>query len=217
MVRFSRRVSISSIRRFLSRFFCRVFSRGSEEDGQSSGKCALFPHRRRLWNGIRRQSVRQLLCNKLPIRAANRHRKKSRKREKKRERERQRQRQTDGGGKRGGRGERDRERKKEKHVTRGYNIVADRWTEAPNLHPHPNPNPHTEASRPLVFPLFHSDGQMDRWMDWWTMPLIESGVEMRERLSCQDAQSSPGTFQSSNRLQLTRFLVFGKNANNLKK
>ena len=27
------------------------------------------------------------------------------------------------------------------HVTRGYNIVADRWTEASNPHPHPNLNP----------------------------------------------------------------------------
>ena len=40
---------------------------------------------------------------------------------------------------------------------------------------------------------------------------------MREKLCCQDAQSSPGTFQSSNRLQLTRFLVLGKNAKNAKK
>ena len=34
---------------------------------------------------------------------------------------------------------------------------------------------------------------------------LASRVEMRERLCCQDAQSSPGTFQSSNRLKLTRF------------
>ena len=37
---------------------------------------------------------------------------------------------------------------------------------------------------------------------------MKSGVEMRDRLRCQDAQLSPGTFQSSIRLQLTRFLVF---------
>ena len=40
---------------------------------------------------------------------------------------------------------------------------------------------------------------------------------MRERLCCQDAQSSPGTFQGSNKLQLTGFLVFGENAKNEKK
>ena len=89
--------------------------------------------------------------------------------------------------------------------------------EASNPHPHPNPNPHTQASRPLVFPLGRTNRPTDQWMDWQTKPLIESRVEMRERLCCQDAQSSPGTFQSSNRLQLTRFLVFGKNAKNVKK
>ena len=41
-------------------------------------------------------------------------------------------------------------------------------TEASNPHPHPNPNPHTQASRPLVFPLFHSDGQTDQQTNGWT-------------------------------------------------
>ena len=97
--------------------------------------------------------------------------------------------------------------------------VADRWTGAANPHPHPNLNPHTQASRPLVFPLFHSDRQTDQQTDGLTdgQSLSESGVEMRDRLCCQDAQLSPGTFQSSIRLQLTRLLIFGKNAKNAEK
>ena len=74
-----------------------------------------------------------------------------------RRRERKRERQTDR--------QRGRERQREKqrkHETQGYNSVADRWTEASNPHPHPNLNPHTQASRPLVFPLFHSVGQTDQ-------------------------------------------------------
>ena len=82
------------------------------------------------------------------------------------ERERERERQTDR--QRGREGGRDRERNREKHVTQGYNTVADRWTEASNPHPHPNPNPHTQASRQLVFPLFHLDGQTDQQTDGWT-------------------------------------------------
>ena len=72
-----------------------------------------------------------------------------------------------------------------------FQIISDRWT---------------EASNPL--PLRRADRPTDWWMDW---------VEMRARLCCQDAQSSPGTFQSSNKPQLTWFLVFGKNAKNAKK
>merc|ERR1711942_175005 len=63
-------------------------------------------------------------------------------------------------------GERETDRNREKHVTQGYNIIADRGTGASN--PHPHPNPHTQASRPLVFPLFHSDGQMDQQTGRWT-------------------------------------------------
>ena len=67
-----------------------------------------------------------------------------------RERERGRERQTG------------RERQGEKHRIQ-YNIVADRWTGASN--PHPHPNPHTQASRPLFFPLRWTDGPTDRWLD----------------------------------------------------
>ena len=74
-----------------------------------------------------------------------------------RERERERDRQTDRGG------ERDRERNREKHVTQDINIVVDR-----GIQPHPHPNPHTQVSRLLVFPLFHSDGQTDQQTDGWT-------------------------------------------------
>ena len=56
--------------------------------------------------------------------------------------------------------ENENEREKESK-TRGYNIVADRWTEASDPHPHPNPNPHTQA-------LFYSDGQIDQQTDGWT-------------------------------------------------
>ena len=52
--------------------------------------------------------------------------------------------------------------------THGYNIIADRWTKASNPHPHPNLNHHTQASRPLVFPLFHSARQTDQQINRWT-------------------------------------------------
>ena len=81
-------------------------------------------------------------------------------------------------------GERETERNREKHVTRGNNIAVDRWTGASNPNTHPSPNLHTQACRPLVFPLFHLDRQTN----------IETGVEMRERMRCQDAQSSSWTF-----------------------
>ena len=91
------------------------------------------------------------LCNfleSIPIKPANRRRKKVVHAERKRKRERQRQ--TDRGG------ERDRERNREKHVTQGINIVGDK-----GIQPHPQPNPHTEVSRPLVFPLFYSRSRLD--------------------------------------------------------
>merc|ERR1712074_419156 len=73
----------------------------------------------------------------------------------------------------GGReGERETERKtkknREQHVIRGYIIVADIQTKSSNPHPRPNPNPHTQASRPLVFPLFYLYRQTDQQTDGWT-------------------------------------------------
>ena len=87
-----------------------------------------------------------------------RKKKRERERETERERERERHTQTDRQTVRGG--ERETERNREKHVTWGYNIVAYRWTGASNPYPHP----YTQASRPLVFPVFHSDGQTDNEM-----------------------------------------------------
>ena len=70
------------------------------------------------------------------------------------------------------------ERKKvrKKQVTRGHNIVVDRWAGASNPHPHPNtPSTHKhtqKVSKTLVFPFFDSiitdrptDGRMDGRMD----------------------------------------------------
>ena len=73
-------------------------------------------------------------------------------------------------------------------VTRGHNIVADRWAGASNLYTHPKPPPtlkHTQkVSKTLVSPLFNSmttsdgrtNGWMDRQTDGWTKPLIELRV-----------------------------------------
>ena len=82
-------------------------------------------------------------------------RERERERERERVRERERERETDRQTDRGG--ERDRERNREKQGTQGY--VVDRWTRASNAHPHPNP--HTQASRPLFFPLGRTDGPTD--------------------------------------------------------
>ena len=78
---------------------------------------------------------------------------------------------------------------------------VDRGVQPP-ITPKPKPpHTHTQASRFSTIPLGRTDGPTDWWIDW---------VEMRARLCCQDAQSSPDTFQSSNRAQLTRFFVFEK-------
>ena len=61
-------------------------------------------------------------------------------REKERERMRETQRERDTERER----DRERETEREKHVTQGYNIVADRWPEASN--PLATPQPHTQAS-----------------------------------------------------------------------
>ena len=90
-----------------------------------------------------------------------------REREREREREGERERERERGREGEREGERDRERNREKHVTQGYNIVADRWTEASNPHPHPNPNSHTQASRQLVFSTW-TDRQTNRLMDGLT-------------------------------------------------
>ncbi len=47
--------------------------------------------------------------------------------------------------------------------------------------------------------------------------VVKFATKMRERLCCQHTQSSSGTIWSSNRLQLTQFLIFEKNAKNVKK
>ena len=54
-------------------------------------------------------------------------------------------------------------------VTRGHNIVADRWAGAANPHSHPSPLPtqtHTQKSfKTLIFTLFYSCSQNNRPMD----------------------------------------------------
>ena len=72
------------------------------------------------------------------------------------------------------RGERPQEVLKEQ-VTRGHNIVADRWAGASNPNPHPNPHPtlkHTQiVSKTVVFLLFDSiitDQRTNGWTDQQT-------------------------------------------------
>ena len=46
-----------------------------------------------------------------------------------------------------------------KQVTRGHNIVADRWAGSSNPHPHPNYHTHKQTqkvSKALVLPVFDS-------------------------------------------------------------
>ena len=81
-----------------------------------------------------------------------------RERERERERERQTDRQTDRQGEKETEGERETERKREKHVTRGYNITADRWTGASNPHPHTPLSTHKHPDR--LF--FHFSSRTDR-------------------------------------------------------
>ena len=82
-------------------------------------------------------------------------------RERERERETDRQRETEGEKE----GDRDRERNREKHVTQGYNIVADRCTEASNPHPHPTP---TYKHLDHLFFHFSTLRLMDQHTNRWT-------------------------------------------------
>ena len=71
-------------------------------------------------------------------------------------------------------------------VTRGHNIVADRWAGASNPHPHPNLPPtlkHTQKvfqnARFPTFRLVLTDGPTDGWTDG---PLDgQSHLELRVR------------------------------------
>ena len=96
-------------------------------------------------------------------------------------------------------------------VSRGHNIVSDRWVEAANTHPHPTSHPTPfptqtpaqKGSKNACFPLFdsgshtdrHTDGRTDgptnQHMDLWTNQWMDQRMdEAFYRVTCPQLKTT---------------------------
>ena len=72
-----------------------------------------------------------------------------------------------------------------KQVTRGHNIVADRWAGASNPHPHPNAHPDTHKHTQKVFNMttlgLDHHGRTNRPPDQRTNGLTDGPTDQRTK------------------------------------